>query len=169
MKYIEDRLKAGVVIAFIMMVLSLTLGLFSCKKDSKTESPKDPTNYSEMFSALGLQFNKEYRFEEWHTYSENGTGWEFTNRSGTIQFNITDTSMIENYKGYIMKDGFRLSNFSADHCSFENLGYKKYDTAKSVFINTAWQNLRIYQGQAYVGWATKYGGVYSAYNLRIIK
>jgi hypothetical protein len=165
MKYIEDRLKPGATIAGIILLLAA----ISCKKESKKDEQKVPTTYTEMFSSLGLQFNKEYRYEEWHTYNENGTGWAFTNRSGTILFNLADTSMTEKYKGFTTKDGFRLLNFFTDRCAFESLGYKKYDTTKSVFIATAWQNLSINNGQAAVGWSTKYNGVYSAYQLKVIK
>src|SRR5688572_28884844 len=112
---------------------------------NKTDLAPDyaPATYTEMFAALNLQFDVSYKYVERINNFETGN-------KGTIRFSLSDTSMTETFNSIITKDRFRLDSMKAYSAKFESLGFGKYNTTKSVFINSARETISFVENQAMV-------------------
>lgn len=145
-------MKGKIVIAFFFFGCLLS----ACFKNSGKTEEVLPMTYTEMFTALNLQQNKEYHYTEMVNNAETGN-------KGKIRFSLTDTSITETFNGYIVKDRFRLDSFKAYSCRFESLGRKKYNTSISRFINNAYQNISNVNGVMMVSFDSIENGSYFFY------
>jgi len=84
-------MKRKTVIAFLFFGCFLS----SCFKNSGKTEEVLPMTYTEMFTALNLQQNKEYHYTEVVNNTETGN-------KGKIRFSLTDTSITETFNGYIV-------------------------------------------------------------------
>ena len=139
-----------------LFALLIAYLLCSCNKPAQQTEENLPKNYSEMFAALRLQFNKEYNYVERVNNAETG-------HKGKIRFALTDTSISETYNGYIVKDYFRLDSFKAYSCQFKNLGLKKHNPNISRFINNANTNISFVNGSMMVSFDSIENGSYYFY------
>ncbi|RYZ30628.1 MAG: hypothetical protein EOO10_02180 [Chitinophagaceae bacterium] len=145
-------MKGKIIIAFFFFGCLLS----SCYKNSGKTEEVLPTTYTEMFTALNLQQNKEYSYIERVNNAETGN-------KGKIRFSLSDTSMTETFNGYIVKDKFRLDSFKAYSCQFESLGRKKYNTNISRFINNASKDVSYVNGLMMVNFDSIENGSYYYY------
>ena len=136
-----------------IIFFSVIIFCFSCNKETALKKDIIPGNYQEMFDALKLQFNVTYNYIELINNYQTGN-------KGTIQFSLTDTSMVETYNSNITKDQFRLDSFKAYSSDFVNLGRNKYSATKSLFINNAWKSISIVDGVRMVSFGTISNGSY---------
>ncbi len=109
-----------------------------------------------MFDALKLKFDVNYNYIELINNYQTGN-------KGTIQFSLTDTSMVETYNSNFTKDQFRLDSFNIYSSNFESLGRNKYNATKSLFINNAWKSISIVDGVRMVSFGTTSNGSYYFY------
>ena len=128
----------------------------SCTKEPVQTEEVLPKTYGEMFKALNLRFSKDYSYIERINNTETGN-------KGRIRFSLSDTSIMESFNGYIVKDHFRLDSFQAYSCQFINLGSKKYNTNISRFINNANKNLSFVNGSLMVSFDSIENGSYYYY------
>ncbi len=139
-----------------IIFFSVIIFCFSCNKETALKKDIIPANYQEMFDALKLQFNVTYNYIELINNYQTGN-------KGTIQFSLTDTSMVETYNSSITKDQFRLDSFNIYSSKFESLGRNKYSANKSLFINNAWKSISIVDGVRMVSFGTTSNGSYYFY------
>jgi len=143
-----------VAIAVLFLVLFCACG--------KTVEVKEdlPSNYTEMFKVLHLQFNKEYSYVERVNNAEIG-------HKGKIRFLLSDTSISETDNGYIVKDQFRLESFKVCSYRFLNYGRKKYNPNITHFINNAHSNFSFVNGPVMISLDSIENGSYYYYQYLI--
>lgn len=128
--------------------------LFSVCCSKKDPAPAYvPATYGEMFTALNLQFNVTYNYVERVNNSETGN-------KGTIKFSLSDTSMTETFNSVVTKDHFRLDSLKAYSAKFESLGFKRYNTTQSLFINSASETISFVNNQTMVSFGVTTNGSY---------
>ena len=122
---------------------------------NKTDPAPDyvPATYGEMFAALNLQFNVTYHYVERVNNSETGN-------KGTIKFSLFDTSMTETFNSVVTKDHFRLDSMKAYSAKFESLGFSRYNTTQSRFINSARETISFVENKTMVSFGVTTNGSY---------
>lgn len=148
-------------VSSIRIFLAILLFCFSCKKIS-VDSKERPSNYQEMFIALNLEPDVQYKYTE--VINNHLTG-----RSGTIILSLKDTSITELYNSSIIKDHFRIDSFQAYTCKLVNYGRNKYKNNECLFINNARNAISYVNGITRVSFDSISNGSYYYYQYLITR